>query len=84
MNFYRERYRTRDSWTVALKLEILFIRINRSFYYLSDGKCDRLEKIRIFYLFQGWMIGETLCCRILYYMGKNFATLFQFQYTLPE
>lgn len=28
MNFYRERYRTRDSWTVALKLEILFIRIN--------------------------------------------------------
>lgn len=28
MNFYRERYRTRDSWTVALKLEILFIQIN--------------------------------------------------------
>lgn len=29
MNFYfYERYRTRDSWTVALKLEILFIRIN--------------------------------------------------------
>lgn len=29
MNFYfYERYRTRNSWTVALKLEILFIRIN--------------------------------------------------------